>query len=68
MLRGGVLRVTFCKLCLLQNLMTALWMICFHGGKGPWHPVNVLDPDGTACRYHQMQDLFEIPWAAINQG
>ena len=26
----------------------------------PWHPVNVLDPDGTACHYHQMQDLFEI--------
>ena len=26
----------------------------------PWHPVNVLDPDGNACHYHQMQDLFEI--------
>ena len=20
----------------------------------PWHPLNVLDPDGTACHYHQM--------------
>ena len=26
----------------------------------PWLPVNVLDPDRTACHYHQMQDLFEI--------
>ena len=26
----------------------------------PWHPVNDLDPDGTAYHYHQMQDLFEI--------
>ena len=26
----------------------------------PRHPVNVLDPNGTACHNHQMQDLFEI--------
>ena len=26
----------------------------------PWDPVNVLDPDETACHYHRMQDLFEI--------
>ena len=26
----------------------------------PQHPVNVLDPDGPACHYYQMQDLFEI--------
>ena len=26
----------------------------------PWHPDNVLDPDGTAGHYHQMQDLFKI--------
>ena len=25
-----------------------------------WHPVNVLDPDETACHYHRMQDLFGI--------
>ena len=37
-----------------------LWMICFHGGKYRGIPVNVLDPDGSSCHYHQMQDLFEI--------
>ena len=35
-------------------------MDLFSGRQRPWYPVNVLDPNETACHYHRMQDLFEI--------